>query len=270
MGCYSCGTKQTTTAFIVTMVSILVYNLFIKERHKDKPRCLFDLIRRSVLQMNYKVGIISQYFDDHYNMVGDDIEPKFDRKDLRMLRMTFSSIVSTVIFITASMGYNLQDCIEIKMKLNEEKYIKKLVMGEDNVDQKPNKYNDINGVSNKIGQTLFRSNEKVDNLTQPKPIEINSCLLYINLGAIFNKSYIFAKERKWDVHDKPVNLTLALIGEIAELGELYTWKKKDIPTINRDKIDKTLQEFADITIYVLRLAHTCGIEPSSLSILNTQ
>ena len=85
-------------------------------------------------------------------------------------------------------------------------------------------------------------------------------LLKIDKSSIFRKAYKFVVERHWEVHDKPVNLTVALSGEIPELGELYTWKKEDEPCIGADKIDKTLQELADITIYLLRLAHTCAIE----------
>ena len=250
--------------FIWTINLMGFFTFIFKSPKPGKKECLFDLIRHQTLKIYIKVGTISQYFDEHYNTSDDETKPHISHKDRLTLAKSFSGILSIVVFIAASMGYSLQENVKRKMELNKKKYITGRTKGADKVDQKAYSYADETGVTKNSGQTIFLATEyKPPPLIYPLPIN-NQKLLRIDNEAIFQESYKFAEEREWHVHDKPVNLTLALIGEIAELSELYTWKKEEAPCIDTDKIDKTLQELADITIYLLRLAHTCGIEPDSL------
>ena len=64
----------------------------------------------------------------------------------------------------------------------------------------------------------------------------------------------------------PRNLVLALIGEFGESAELFQWKGDGNFVMTEDELDKVGQELADITIYLLRLAHVCSINVGDLAV----
>lgn len=72
-------------------------------------------------------------------------------------------------------------------------------------------------------------------------------------------AYEFAVERDWVKYDKPSNLLLAMLSEVGELGELYQWKEGQ-SEISQKLSDKTGQELADVAIYLMRFAKSCGVE----------
>ena len=89
-------------------------------------------------------------------------------------------------------------------------------------------------------------------------------------------------ERDWNQFDTPRNLTLAIMGEVGELADLFQFKgdymtcgggengagevdeieccglQKDGWSV--EKIDKVRQEIADVAIYCLRLIDVLGME----------
>jgi len=76
----------------------------------------------------------------------------------------------------------------------------------------------------------------------------------------------FAIERDWEKYHRPRNLMLALLGELGELAELFQFRSDydcggstTASTISLETLDKTGQELADVTIYLLRLADVCGV-----------
>lgn len=87
----------------------------------------------------------------------------------------------------------------------------------------------------------------------------------------------FAKKRNWQRYHTPRSLTLALMGELGELAELFQFKTDvdntgdanfqdescatvDLPTWSSHDKDKVGQEFADVAIYLFRLADICDID----------
>ena len=70
----------------------------------------------------------------------------------------------------------------------------------------------------------------------------------------------FANERQWSRFHTPRNLIMALTGELGELSELLQWKGDDLNMkLTEDELQKVGQELADVTIYLLRLAHVCNV-----------
>ena len=100
------------------------------------------------------------------------------------------------------------------------------------------------------------------------PITVDPCiraeLSVVDLGKIYKKSLVFVKARGWQKIDRPSSIVSSLNTEIGELSELYAWRKSAPRWISGEKIDKTLQELADITIYAIRLAVACGIDVKTI------
>ena len=70
----------------------------------------------------------------------------------------------------------------------------------------------------------------------------------------------FAEVRNWMPHYTPRTLVLALLGEVSELGDVVKWKKDDgCDFLEKEEISQIAMELADVTIFVLRLVHTCDI-----------
>ena len=86
-------------------------------------------------------------------------------------------------------------------------------------------------------------------------------------------------DRQWAKYHTPRNITLAMMGELGELGELFQWhgdSKINKNCTNTDcddtinglksddwsdiEVDKVQQEIADVAIYCLRLADVVGLE----------
>lgn len=65
----------------------------------------------------------------------------------------------------------------------------------------------------------------------------------------------FAKERDWDQYHTPKNLSMALIGEAAELIEHFQWVDGNQSHILAEKTRPAVEEeLADILIYLVRIS----------------
>lgn len=73
----------------------------------------------------------------------------------------------------------------------------------------------------------------------------------------------FAKERDWERFHSPKNLSMALVGEAAELLEIFQWlteqQSKDIVKSEK-KLAHVKEEIADVFIYLVRLADMLDID----------
>ena len=73
----------------------------------------------------------------------------------------------------------------------------------------------------------------------------------------------FAEQRDWDQFHSPKNLSMALVGEAAELLEIFQWiTEEQSKKIAKSKEDKKLieEEIADIFIYLVKLADKLDID----------
>lgn len=83
------------------------------------------------------------------------------------------------------------------------------------------------------------------------------------LQQLKNLVITFRDERNWEQFHDPKNLAMGLSIEAAELQELFLWKTREQSesmlhdTAARSSIS---HELADVFIYVLYLAHGCGID----------
>ena len=75
----------------------------------------------------------------------------------------------------------------------------------------------------------------------------------------------FVKERDWDQYNLPLNLAISMSIEAGELLELFQWKThEDVNDALKDERfrEELSSEIADVMIYLLRVADTCGIDPT--------
>jgi len=71
----------------------------------------------------------------------------------------------------------------------------------------------------------------------------------------------FARQRDWEQFHSPKNLSMALIGEAAELVEHFQWLTEEQSlNIDAKKKDAVALELADILIYLLRTAERLDID----------
>ena len=75
----------------------------------------------------------------------------------------------------------------------------------------------------------------------------------------------FASARDWEQFHTPRNLMLALVGEIGELAELMQWRtEQEFLEFWKSPEGgiRVREEFADILIYLIRIAQVIGINPA--------
>ncbi len=75
----------------------------------------------------------------------------------------------------------------------------------------------------------------------------------------------FVKERDWDQYNLPLNLAVSTSIEAGELLELFQWKtNEDVAEALKDEEfrEELASEIADVLVYLLRVADTCGIDPA--------
>ena len=75
----------------------------------------------------------------------------------------------------------------------------------------------------------------------------------------------FVRERDWDQYNLPLNLAVSMSIEAGELLELFQWKtNEDVVEALKDEQfrEELASEIADVLVYLLRVADTCGIDPT--------
>jgi NTP pyrophosphatase (non-canonical NTP hydrolase) len=75
----------------------------------------------------------------------------------------------------------------------------------------------------------------------------------------------FVRERDWEQYNLPLNLAISTSIEVGELLELFQWKThEDVErALEEEKFrDALASEIADVLVYLLRVADTCGIDPT--------
>lgn len=82
-----------------------------------------------------------------------------------------------------------------------------------------------------------------------------------NIDALNARLVEFARARDWEQFHTPKNLSMALIGEAAELVEHFQWlTPEQSASLPPDKLDEVALELADIFIYTIRTAERLGID----------
>ena len=84
----------------------------------------------------------------------------------------------------------------------------------------------------------------------------------MDVNAIQEKLETFANERNWEQFHSPKNLSMALVGEAAELLEIFQWLTEDESReiVNSyTKMSAIKEEIADIFIYLAKLSDNLGV-----------
>ncbi|TFG50332.1 MAG: nucleotide pyrophosphohydrolase [Anaerolineales bacterium] len=69
----------------------------------------------------------------------------------------------------------------------------------------------------------------------------------------------FIHARDWEQYHAPKNLAMALSAEVAEIVEIFQWKKED-QALTREEEENLRQEIGDVLVYLLELADKFGID----------
>ncbi|WP_410658569.1 nucleotide pyrophosphohydrolase [Amycolatopsis sp. lyj-112] len=73
----------------------------------------------------------------------------------------------------------------------------------------------------------------------------------------------FAAARDWEPFHTPKNLVMALSGEVGELTSLFQWLTPEESAAWRSDPDleaNVVDEIADVTLYLLQLANSLGVD----------
>lgn len=77
---------------------------------------------------------------------------------------------------------------------------------------------------------------------------------------LLNRVEQFRDARNWQGYHTPANLAKSIVIESAELLELFQWSD-DIDPLNAETV---ADELADVLIYALTMAATCGFDVSDI------
>lgn len=69
----------------------------------------------------------------------------------------------------------------------------------------------------------------------------------------------FIHERDWEQYHAPKNLAMALSAEVAEIVEIFQWKKED-QKLSVEEQEALRQEIGDVLIYLIELADQFGFD----------
>ena len=69
----------------------------------------------------------------------------------------------------------------------------------------------------------------------------------------------FIRARDWEQYHAPKNLAMALSAEVAEIVEIFQWKKEGDP-LSPDEEENLRQEIGDVLVYLLELAEKFEID----------
>mmetsp|Transcript_12489 Transcript_12489/g.26584 ORF Transcript_12489/g.26584 Transcript_12489/m.26584 type:complete len:341 (+) Transcript_12489:63-1085(+) len=186
--------------------------------------------------------------------------------------------------VAAACRIDLRTAILKKVELNGRKYPVDLCKGKSG---KYTNYSDQTGITPTKGQSTVNSPVKSTDSSIDE--EANEDMATIEGITHFIRN--FANERLWNRYHTPRNITLALLGEVGELAELFQWRgdhdnnddnadgnedgdagvnpngeKRNIEKLlTEEELDKIGQEIADVSIYLLRLADVCHVSLGEVS-----
>ncbi|TDI72064.1 MAG: nucleotide pyrophosphohydrolase [Bacteroidetes bacterium] len=79
----------------------------------------------------------------------------------------------------------------------------------------------------------------------------------MDIKAIQEQLTRFSEERDWDQFQSPKNLSMGLVGEAAELLELFQWltEQQSIEIVNDEKqMSLVREEIGDVFLFLVRIA----------------
>ena len=85
----------------------------------------------------------------------------------------------------------------------------------------------------------------------------------VTLDDLAGRLRAFAADRGWEQYHTPKNLVMALSGEVGELVALFQWLTPDEASDamrDPERRADVLDELADVTIYLVRLADVLGVD----------
>ncbi|PRX47887.1 NTP pyrophosphatase (non-canonical NTP hydrolase) [Prauserella shujinwangii] len=85
----------------------------------------------------------------------------------------------------------------------------------------------------------------------------------MTLDELIQRLRDFADARDWNPYHTPKNLVMALSGEVGELTALFQWLTPEEAAAAMDEPGlraEVLDEIADVTLYLLRLADVLGVD----------
>lgn len=183
-----------------------------------------------------------------------------------------ASVFACLVKISVVCKVDFRRSILKKIDLNGRKYPVELCKGKSG---KYTKYSSQTGITKTNQSTLdIPIREDKEKSSSEHPVESPLDTVPAVTGFIRK----FATDRNWPRYHTPRNITLAMMGEVGELAELFQWRGDnkgghgsqgllDIGWKEED-VDSVQQELADVAIYCLRLADVVGIQDLGSAVLN--
>ncbi len=85
----------------------------------------------------------------------------------------------------------------------------------------------------------------------------------MNLSELTRTVIEFRERRGWKRYHTPKNLAISAAIEVGELLELFQWRSdEEVEDLlkSREYRERVGEEISDVMIYLLTLAHECGID----------
>lgn len=79
------------------------------------------------------------------------------------------------------------------------------------------------------------------------------------MNKLIDEIKTFIHARDWEQYHAPKNLALALSVEVAEIVEIFQWKKEG-QALTFQELENLRQEIGDVLVYLLELADKFGID----------
>jgi len=230
--------------------------------------------RSEIFHLGILVGDLCQSILLHPPPTNENNTPGIMRKNAEEIGRPMATLLLGLLYAcNAVCGMNLRTCILKKIELNGRKYPVELCKGKSG---KYTKYSNQTGITKTEGQSTIEINENDGNSSSSTVSTASTDSDQDDTPSATNSQTVegvtsliakFATDRNWAKYHTPRNIALALMGELGELAELFQWKgdEDDVPLDDdnhwtEEERDYVGQEFADVSIYLLRLANVCEVE----------
>jgi len=240
--------------------------------------------RNEIFDLGAKVGNLCQNIlthaplDDTIDLAEDSSSVSFwstPSDNREKIYDAIASVFACLVKISVVCGVDFRTSILKKIDLNGRKYPVELCKGKSG---KYTKYSSQTGITKTNQSTLDISIPQDSNghstsggvHAADEPLD--------TVPAVSGFIRKFAMDRNWPRYHTPRNITLAMLGEVGELAELFQWRSDqegsdgthgllNIGWKEQD-VDSVQQELADVAIYCLRLADVVGIQDLGQAVLN--
>jgi len=246
-------------------------------KKKKSSRSKSATPRIEILRLGSKIGSLCTEIVSHAPL-DDDCSASFwstSSPGREKIYIAIAAVFANLVTLSNVCDLDLQTCILKKIELNRKKYPVEQCKGKSG---KYTEYSSHTGITKENQSTLNISIQTHNMSLQEDKKQKSADKTWIDssldtVPAVTRFIRQFSMDREWGKFHSPRNITLAMMGEMGELAELFQWIGDKEDTDGREglfgwekeSVDKVQQELADVAIYCLRLADVVGIHDVGLN-----